>query len=112
MGNWPWTHPVEGGSADPKYCYCCTSIQKTCKCIGFSRRRIGRGGRIMFDRAYTPYDVSSPTTKLTSGHDPGPVNGIVTFPERVPPWYVEFSYSLPLNLTNFSFNPICENLFS
>ena len=88
MGNWPWTHPVEGGSADSKFSYCCTSVQKRCRCIGFARRRIGRGGRILFDRAYSPYDdylqLKSSVEEAVS-----PTNGITsTFKERVPPWYI------------------------
>ena len=85
MGNWPWTHPVEGGSADPRFCYCCTSIQRRCRCIGFARRRIGRGGRILFDRAYTPYDeyLSRPKQSKVNSED---INGLTSFQDRVPPW--------------------------
>ncbi|XP_074598088.1 enhancer of Polycomb isoform X2 [Brevipalpus obovatus] len=57
-GNWPWCHPEEGGLGDKRYRYCLTSVNIGAKqkCIGFVRRRYGRGGRIIFDRAYTPMD--------------------------------------------------------
>lgn len=47
---------MEGGLSSPHYSYARTSIQSRCRCIGFARRRIGRGGRINFDRAYAPFD--------------------------------------------------------
>ena len=46
LGNWPWCPPHEGGSGDRKYRFCLTSLSTpNPRCIGFSRRRIGRGGR-------------------------------------------------------------------
>lgn len=87
MGNWPWTHPVEGGTADSRFCYCCTSVQKKCRCIGFARRRVGRGGRVCFDRAFTPYDDYLTKHKSTSVKSPLPTNGLMSsFQDRVPPW--------------------------
>ena len=80
MGNWPWAHPVEGGSADSRFCYSCTSINKSQHFIGFSRRRIGRGGRILFDRAYSPYDDYLSKPNKTDDIK------IVSFEDRVPPW--------------------------
>jgi enhancer of polycomb homolog 1 len=47
-GNWPWCSTEEGGLGDIRYRYCLTSINsinKTQRCIGFVRRRYGRGGR-------------------------------------------------------------------
>ncbi|XP_046404617.1 enhancer of polycomb homolog 1 [Ischnura elegans] len=57
MGNWPWCSREEGGMADRKYRYCLTSISKPQpQCIGFARRRVGRGGRVILDRACTSMD--------------------------------------------------------
>ncbi|KAJ4439799.1 hypothetical protein ANN_07927 [Periplaneta americana] len=57
LGNWPWCGREEGGLADRRYRYCLTSISiPKRKCIGFARRRIGRGGRVILDRASTEID--------------------------------------------------------
>ncbi|XP_064470691.1 enhancer of polycomb homolog 1-like [Ornithodoros turicata] len=57
LGNYPWCGPEEGGPGDRKYRYCLTTItMPRPQCIGFARRRIGRGGRILLDRAWTPLD--------------------------------------------------------
>ncbi|XP_068220292.1 enhancer of polycomb homolog 1 isoform X1 [Palaemon carinicauda] len=56
-GNWPWVPPKEGGGGDPKYRFSLTSLSNpTRRCIGFARRRIGRGGRMWLDRLSTPLD--------------------------------------------------------
>jgi len=77
MGNWPWMHPVEGGTGASQFAFSKTSMTKQCKCIGFSRRRVGRGGRINFDRAYTPYDEYSTMNDESLVHIDN---------DRVPPW--------------------------
>ncbi|GFR32180.1 enhancer of polycomb homolog 1 [Trichonephila clavata] len=59
LGNWPWCSSEEGGFEDKRYRYCLTSIpgfNNRSACIGFARRRIGRGGRVVFDRAWSPLD--------------------------------------------------------
>ncbi|KOX79622.1 Enhancer of polycomb like protein 1 [Melipona quadrifasciata] len=57
FGNWPWCDKSEGGLADKKYRFALTSISKPVpKCIGFARRRIGRGGRVILDRCSTDMD--------------------------------------------------------
>ncbi|XP_076354805.1 enhancer of polycomb homolog 1-like [Tachypleus tridentatus] len=57
LGNWPWCHPQEEGKGDHQYRYCLTSLLfPKRKCIGFARRRLGRGGRLLLDRAWTPLD--------------------------------------------------------
>lgn len=57
IGNWPWTSKEENGSADPKYRFNLTSLRhQRRRCIGFARRRVGRGGRILLDRAATNMD--------------------------------------------------------
>ncbi|XP_058879246.1 enhancer of polycomb homolog 1-like isoform X2 [Acipenser ruthenus] len=55
-GNWPWCSPEEGGLADVRYRYCLTTLTVPRRCVGFARRRIGRGGRVLLDRAHTDYD--------------------------------------------------------
>lgn len=45
-GNWPWAPPEEGGLGDKRYRFCLTSVsQPKPRCVGFARRRLGRGGR-------------------------------------------------------------------
>jgi len=41
----PWAEMLEQG-------YALTTIRKPDRCLGFTRRRLGRGGRIIIDRAY------------------------------------------------------------
>ncbi|XP_043546540.1 enhancer of polycomb homolog 1-like isoform X1 [Chiloscyllium plagiosum] len=56
-GNWPWCSPEEGGLGDIRYRYCLTTLTVPRRCIGFARRRVGRGGRILLDRAHTENDA-------------------------------------------------------
>lgn len=57
LGNYPWCGPEEGGAGERKYRYCLTTLTvPKPHCIGFARRRIGRGGRILLDRAWTPLE--------------------------------------------------------
>ncbi|XP_068842976.1 enhancer of polycomb homolog 1 isoform X6 [Capricornis sumatraensis] len=55
-GNWPWTSPSDGGIGDVRYRYCLTTLTVPQRCIGFARRRVGRGGRVLLDRALSDYD--------------------------------------------------------
>ncbi|XP_022232748.2 uncharacterized protein LOC111081111 [Drosophila obscura] len=63
-GRWPYDSADEetetsrsGPYSDPKYRYTLTSINyPRPRCIGFARRRVGRGGRILLDRAITNFD--------------------------------------------------------
>uniref|UniRef100_A0A182JPW4 Enhancer of polycomb-like protein n=1 Tax=Anopheles christyi TaxID=43041 RepID=A0A182JPW4_9DIPT len=56
-GNWPWTSREENGSADPRYRFTLTSLRyPKPRCIGFARRRLGRGGRVIIDRIATDFD--------------------------------------------------------
>ncbi|KAG8443330.1 hypothetical protein GDO86_011935 [Hymenochirus boettgeri] len=55
-GNWPWCSPEEGGLGDIRYRYCLTTLTVPRKCVGFSRRRLGRGGRVLLDRAHSDYN--------------------------------------------------------
>ncbi|XP_037550299.1 enhancer of polycomb homolog 1 [Nematolebias whitei] len=57
-GSWPWASPSEGGLGDPHYRYCPTSINTPPCCIGLARRRLGRGGRILLDRAHMAEDLT------------------------------------------------------
>ena len=54
---WPWDSPAEGGGGEAKYKYSLTSLSTpVSKCIGMVRRRVGRGGRIVLDRAFADHD--------------------------------------------------------
>lgn len=55
-GNWPWHSKEENGVADKRYRFTLTSLSNPRRCIGFARRRVGRGGRIILDRCSTSYD--------------------------------------------------------
>lgn len=57
VGNWPWYSPEEGGQGQSKYKYCVAYLSAgpmVQRCIGLTRRRVGRGGRIILDRAHSP----------------------------------------------------------
>ncbi|XP_075936340.1 enhancer of polycomb homolog 1 isoform X2 [Anarhichas minor] len=68
-GNWPWVSPSKGGLGDPRFRYCLTSLNMPRRCIGLARRRVGRGGRILLDRAHTDLD----SIKLDSDPEPEPL---------------------------------------
>ncbi|XP_023123393.1 enhancer of polycomb homolog 1 isoform X3 [Amphiprion ocellaris] len=70
-GSWPWVSPTEGGLGDPRFRYCLTSLNVPRRCIGLARRRVGRGGRILLDRAHT--DVDSICQSLDSDPEPEPL---------------------------------------
>nr|XP_014428923.2 enhancer of polycomb homolog 1 isoform X2 [Pelodiscus sinensis] len=55
-GNWPWSSPKDGRLGDNRYRYCLTTLTVPQRCIGFARRRVGRGGRVLLDRAHSDYD--------------------------------------------------------
>ncbi|XP_024230536.1 enhancer of polycomb homolog 1 isoform X1 [Oncorhynchus tshawytscha] len=55
-GNWPWVSPSGGGLGDPHFRYCLTSLTVPRRCVGLARRRTGRGGRVLLDRAHTDLD--------------------------------------------------------
>ncbi|XP_071157350.1 enhancer of polycomb homolog 1-like isoform X1 [Mytilus galloprovincialis] len=56
LGNWPWCSQEDGGMGDKKYRYNLTSLSQPPRCIGFARRRLGRGGRVLLDRAFSEFD--------------------------------------------------------
>ncbi|XP_042255032.1 enhancer of polycomb homolog 1 isoform X1 [Thunnus maccoyii] len=70
-GNWPWVSPSEGGLGNPRFRYCLTSLNMPRRCIGLARRRVGRGGRILLDRAHT--DLDSICQSLDSDPEPEPL---------------------------------------
>ncbi|XP_057680452.1 enhancer of polycomb homolog 1 isoform X2 [Corythoichthys intestinalis] len=54
---WPWVSPLEGGLGNPRFRYCLTSLNTPRRCIGLARRRVGRGGRFLLDRAHADVDA-------------------------------------------------------
>ncbi|XP_057214389.1 enhancer of polycomb homolog 1 isoform X1 [Triplophysa rosa] len=55
-GSWPWCSETEGGSCNPRFRYSLTTLNVPCRCVGLARRRLGRGGRVLLDRAYSDLD--------------------------------------------------------
>ncbi|XP_074652761.1 enhancer of polycomb homolog 1-like [Tubulanus polymorphus] len=55
QGNWPWYSRDSGGLGDKRYRFTLASLPGS-RCIGYARRRVGRGGRIIIDRQSTPWD--------------------------------------------------------
>uniref|UniRef100_A0A3Q1G433 Enhancer of polycomb homolog n=1 Tax=Acanthochromis polyacanthus TaxID=80966 RepID=A0A3Q1G433_9TELE len=56
VGSWPWCGPWEDGLAEARFRYSLTTLTMPRRCLGMARRRVGRGGRVLLDRAYTDYD--------------------------------------------------------
>ncbi|KAG7236601.1 hypothetical protein INR49_000724 [Caranx melampygus] len=54
--SWPWSGPWDGGLAEARFRYSLTTLTVPRRCLGMARRRVGRGGRVLLDRAYTDYD--------------------------------------------------------
>uniref|UniRef100_A0AAQ4PS24 Enhancer of polycomb homolog n=1 Tax=Gasterosteus aculeatus aculeatus TaxID=481459 RepID=A0AAQ4PS24_GASAC len=72
-GSWPWVGPSEGGLGDTRFRYCLTSLNMPRRCIGLARRRVGRGGRVLLDRAHTDLDgicLDSDPEPEPSAHPP------------------------------------------
>uniref|UniRef100_A0A671X5Z4 Enhancer of polycomb homolog n=1 Tax=Sparus aurata TaxID=8175 RepID=A0A671X5Z4_SPAAU len=56
VGSWPWCGPWEDGLAEARFRYSLTTLTVPRRCLGMARRRVGRGGRVLLDRAYTDFD--------------------------------------------------------
>ncbi|TNN47680.1 Enhancer of polycomb 1 [Liparis tanakae] len=56
VGGWPWCGPRDGGLAEARFRYSLTTLTLPRRCLGAARRRVGRGGRVLLDRAFTDYD--------------------------------------------------------
>ncbi|XP_063741511.1 enhancer of polycomb homolog 1-like isoform X2 [Eleginops maclovinus] len=56
VGSWPWCGPWDGGLAEARFRYSLTTLTMPRRCLGMARRRVGRGGRVLLDRAHTDYD--------------------------------------------------------
>uniref|UniRef100_A0A673GBT3 Enhancer of polycomb homolog n=1 Tax=Sinocyclocheilus rhinocerous TaxID=307959 RepID=A0A673GBT3_9TELE len=67
-GDWPWSGETEGGSCDPKFRYSLTTLTIPRCCVGLARRRMGRGGRFLLDRAYS--DLNGLFQSLDSDSEP------------------------------------------
>jgi hypothetical protein len=78
-GGWPWDPPSEGGGGEPRYRYSLASLSTPKpRCIGFARRRVGRGGRYVLDRAHTSYDDLWRSLDFTiiDGNKPAKLSGL------------------------------------
>ncbi|XP_036276734.1 enhancer of polycomb homolog 2 isoform X3 [Pipistrellus kuhlii] len=81
-----------------RYRHCLTTLTVPRRCIGFARRRIGRGGRVIMDRISTEYD---PVLKQI---DPEMLNGFSSSSQTI-------DYSSNFSRTNAS-SKHCENRLS
>ncbi|KAM7105949.1 enhancer of polycomb homolog 2 isoform 4-T4 [Molossus nigricans] len=81
-----------------RYRHCLTTLTVPRRCIGFARRRIGRGGRVIMDRISTEYD---PVLKQI---DPEMLNGFSSSSQTI-------DFSSNFSRTNAS-NKHCENRLS
>ncbi|XP_072613828.1 enhancer of polycomb homolog 2 isoform X5 [Vulpes vulpes] len=81
-----------------RYRHCLTTLTVPRRCIGFARRRIGRGGRVIMDRISTEHD---PVLKQI---DPEMLNGFSSSSQTI-------DFSSNFTRTNAS-NKHCENRLS
>ncbi|ERE70418.1 putative enhancer of polycomb [Cricetulus griseus] len=81
-----------------RYKHCLTTLTVPRRCIGFARRRIGRGGRVIMDRLSTEHD---PVLKQI---DPEMLNGSSSSSQTI-------DFSSYFSRTNASSKP-CENRLS
>lgn len=81
-----------------RYKHCLTTLTVPRRCIGFARRRIGRGGRVIMDRISTDHD---PVLKQI---DPEMLNGFSSSSQTI-------DFSSNFSRTNASSKP-CENRLS
>ncbi|XP_048728028.2 enhancer of polycomb homolog 1-like isoform X2 [Ostrea edulis] len=79
LGNWPWCSPEDGGTGKKNFRYSLCSLSQPPRCIGFARRRIGRGGRVLIDRAATRWDDTLHQIDMTSGSYSGIIGDYVTY---------------------------------
>ncbi|XP_041804752.1 enhancer of polycomb homolog 1-like isoform X1 [Chelmon rostratus] len=77
VGSWPWCGPWEDGLAEARFRYSLTTLTVPRRCLGMARRRVGRGGRVLLDRAYSDYD------DIFHGLDPEMLN--LPLPPSPPP---------------------------
>ncbi|KAJ8307466.1 hypothetical protein KUTeg_015550 [Tegillarca granosa] len=87
LGNWSWNGSDDGGTGDKKFRYNLLSLSQPHRCLGFARRRIGRGGRqvpislcllkcwVLIDRASTPWDEELSHIDLSSNR--GTYSGVI-----------------------------------
>ncbi|XP_024864666.1 enhancer of polycomb homolog 1 [Kryptolebias marmoratus] len=76
LGSWPWCGPWEGGLTEDRFRYSLTTLTVPRRCLGLARRRVGRGGRVLLDRAYTGRDAL---------HGPDPHTADLPLPASPPP---------------------------
>ncbi|XP_007552142.1 enhancer of polycomb homolog 1-like isoform X2 [Poecilia formosa] len=53
VGSWPWSGAWDGGLAEARFRYSLTTLTVPRRCLGMARRRVGRGGRVLLDRAHS-----------------------------------------------------------
>ncbi|XP_054881294.1 enhancer of polycomb homolog 1-like isoform X2 [Poeciliopsis prolifica] len=58
VGSWPWCGAWDGGLAEARFRYSLTTLTVPRRCLGMARRRVGRGGRVLLDRAHMDHGDS------------------------------------------------------
>ncbi|CAL1580873.1 unnamed protein product [Knipowitschia caucasica] len=56
LGSWPWCSSPPHGAAVSRFRFSLTSLSLPRRCVGLARRRVGRGGRLILDRAHSDFD--------------------------------------------------------
>ncbi|XP_033838312.1 enhancer of polycomb homolog 1b isoform X2 [Periophthalmus magnuspinnatus] len=97
LGSWPWCSPSEGSLSQPRFRYSLTSLTVPRRCLGLARRRVGRGGRVLLDRAHSDLDpvyqeLSPERQDLPPSPPPPP-----PVCERVPPLSTDTTPERPLD---------------
>lgn len=87
LGNWPWCDPAEGGLGDKRHRFSLTMLPGG-RCVGYARQRVGRGGRVILDRAHSPWDEALEKVDLSSHSCVGRTSEYITYiRERKIPFY-------------------------
>ncbi|KAJ8282626.1 hypothetical protein COCON_G00051450 [Conger conger] len=82
-----WDGPPEAGQRELHLRHCLTALSVPRRCVGLARRRVGRGGRVIMDRAssvhYRVLKLLDPETFAPAGERPDPAGR--TDPSAAPP---------------------------
>ncbi|XP_066520703.1 enhancer of polycomb homolog 1 isoform X2 [Hoplias malabaricus] len=112
-GSWPWCSKSEGGSCDPRFRYSLTSLSVPHCCLGLARRRMGRGGRSLLDRAHSNLDSvfhSLDSTAEELSYAASPLRPECTSYSSSPKPATSLPASLPCSSTSLHLREILHNI--